>query len=112
MFYNCDLSLLRYGFYRNAAYEHFRIRFGKVLGLNLSIAAALGVSLLGEYGRVVCMRSQHCFAGAGLLAYSDYSCFDIGLRGSRVSVGAQVWAAHVSREVIQMGSPKKDMSIF
>ncbi|MFC4304157.1 hypothetical protein [Cohnella boryungensis] len=45
MFYNCDLSLLRYGFYRNAAYEHFRIRFGKVLGMNLSIAAALGVSL-------------------------------------------------------------------
>lgn len=45
MFYNCDLSLLRYSFYRNAAYEHFRIRFGKVLGMNLSIAAALGMSL-------------------------------------------------------------------
>ncbi|MFC3746641.1 hypothetical protein [Paenibacillus sp. GCM10012306] len=45
MFYNCDLSMLRYGFYRNAAYEHFRIRFGKVLGMNLSIAAALGVSV-------------------------------------------------------------------
>ncbi|WEK54365.1 MAG: hypothetical protein P0Y55_17805 [Candidatus Cohnella colombiensis] len=45
MFYNCDLSLLRYGFYRNEAYEHFQIRFGKVLGMNLSIAGALGVSL-------------------------------------------------------------------
>ncbi len=45
MFYNCDLSLLRYSYYRNAAYEHFRIRFGKMLGMNLSIAAALGVSL-------------------------------------------------------------------
>lgn len=45
MFYHCDLSLLRYSFYRNAAYEHFRIRFGKVLRMNLLIAGALGVSL-------------------------------------------------------------------
>lgn len=45
MFYNCDLSLLRYSYYRNAAYEHFRIRFGKILGMNLTIAAALGASL-------------------------------------------------------------------
>jgi hypothetical protein len=45
MFYHCDLSLLRYGFYRGAAYEHFRIRFGKVLRMNLLIAAALGMSL-------------------------------------------------------------------
>jgi hypothetical protein len=45
MFYNCDLSLLRYSYYRHAAYEHFRIRFGKMLGMNLSIAAALGASL-------------------------------------------------------------------
>lgn len=45
MFYHCDLSLLRYSYYRNAAYEHFRIRFGKMLSLNLSIAAVLGVSL-------------------------------------------------------------------
>ncbi len=45
MFYNCDLSLLRYSYYRHAAYAHFRIRFGKMLGMNLSIAAALGASL-------------------------------------------------------------------
>lgn len=45
MFYHCDLSLLRYSYYRNAAYEHFRIRFGKMLGLNLIIAGALGISL-------------------------------------------------------------------
>lgn len=45
MFYNCDLSLLRYSFYRNAAYGHFLIRLGKVMSLNLRIAAALGVSL-------------------------------------------------------------------
>ena len=45
MFYNSDLSLLRYGFYRNAAYEHYRIRFGVMLRMNLLIAAALGAAL-------------------------------------------------------------------
>ncbi len=45
MFYNSDLSLLRYGFYRNAAYEHYRIRFGIMLRMNLLIAAALGSAL-------------------------------------------------------------------
>jgi hypothetical protein len=45
MFYNSDLSLLRYGFYRNAAYEHYRIRFGIMLRMNLLIAAALGAAL-------------------------------------------------------------------
>lgn len=45
MFYNCDLSLMRYSFYRSAAYEHFLLRLGKVMSLNLLIAAALGVSL-------------------------------------------------------------------
>lgn len=45
MFYHCDLSLLRYGYYRNASYEHFRIRLGKLLRLNLLIAVALGAAL-------------------------------------------------------------------
>lgn len=45
MFYHCDLSLLRYSFYRNAAFEHFRIRLMKIMGLNLLIATALGTVL-------------------------------------------------------------------
>ncbi|CAN7616093.1 hypothetical protein [Paenibacillus sp. LjRoot56] len=45
MFYNCDLSLMRYGFYRSAAYSHFLIRLGRVMSLNMVIAASLGVSL-------------------------------------------------------------------
>ncbi|MBN2981355.1 hypothetical protein [Cohnella algarum] len=45
MFYNCDLSLLRYGFYRNAVPRHFRIRLARMLGLNLLTAAALGSAL-------------------------------------------------------------------
>lgn len=44
MFYNCDLSLLRYGFYRRDANRHFRIRLGKLVGLNLRIAAAIGAA--------------------------------------------------------------------
>ncbi|WP_054026299.1 hypothetical protein [Bacillus sp. FJAT-28004] len=45
MFYNCDLSLMRYSFYRGSAFGHFLIRLKKVMSLNLSIAAAFGVSL-------------------------------------------------------------------
>lgn len=45
MFYNCDVSLLRYGFYRKAAYEHFCIRLIRITSLNLLIAAALGAVL-------------------------------------------------------------------
>ncbi|NIK77723.1 hypothetical protein FHS15_002861 [Paenibacillus castaneae] len=45
IFYNCDLSLMRYSFYRSAVYEHFLIRLRRVMSLNLGIAAALGVSL-------------------------------------------------------------------
>ncbi|XID91961.1 hypothetical protein ACF3MZ_26335 [Paenibacillaceae bacterium WGS1546] len=44
MFFNCDLSLLRYGFYRRDANRHFRIRLGKLVGLNLRIAAAIGAA--------------------------------------------------------------------
>ncbi|GIQ70814.1 hypothetical protein DUZ99_16735 [Xylanibacillus composti] len=42
MFYNCDISLARYSFYRSAAYEHFLIRLRKMIGQNLLIAAVLG----------------------------------------------------------------------
>ncbi len=45
MFYNSDLSLLRYGFYRNAAHEHYRIRFGIMIRMNLLIAAAISAAL-------------------------------------------------------------------
>ena len=45
MFYNCDLSLLRYSFYRAASFEHFRIRFIKITVLNLWIATTLATVL-------------------------------------------------------------------
>lgn len=45
MFYNCDLSLLRYSFYRASAFEHFRNRLIKIIGLNLIIAIALAAGL-------------------------------------------------------------------
>ncbi|MFD2118118.1 hypothetical protein ACFSTH_01855 [Paenibacillus yanchengensis] len=37
-FYNCDISLLRYSFYRKAAPEHFRIRLRFIIQQNLLIA--------------------------------------------------------------------------
>lgn len=50
MFYNCDLSLLRYGFYReqSAILSNFRTRLLRITGLNLIPAAAicLGANLL------------------------------------------------------------------
>ncbi|MHA6531460.1 hypothetical protein [Paenibacillus sp. BAC0078] len=50
MFYNCDLSLLRYGFYReqSAILSNFRTRLLRITGLNLIPAAAicLAVNLL------------------------------------------------------------------
>ncbi|WP_127585388.1 hypothetical protein [Paenibacillus koleovorans] len=45
LFYNCDLSLMRYSFYRGAAHRHFRIRLFRIAGLNLAIAAAMGAAL-------------------------------------------------------------------
>ncbi len=45
MFYHCDLSLMRYSFYRNAADHHFRIRLFRVAGLNLMTSTALCYSL-------------------------------------------------------------------
>ncbi|AIQ46036.1 hypothetical protein R70723_09175 [Paenibacillus sp. FSL R7-0273] len=50
MFFNCDLSLLRYGFYRerSAILSNFRVRLLRLSGLNLIPAAAicLAVNLL------------------------------------------------------------------
>jgi hypothetical protein len=45
MFYNCDLSLMRYSFYRTAAARHFRQRLYRICGLNLALAAVLGAAL-------------------------------------------------------------------
>lgn len=50
MFYNCDLSLLRYGFYREQAaiLDNFKIRLIKLSGLNLipAVAICLACTLL------------------------------------------------------------------
>lgn len=49
MFYHCDLSLLRYRFYRAAAPQHFRIRLFSIMGKNITIAIALCVALTVFY---------------------------------------------------------------
>jgi len=41
LFYNCDISLMRYGFYRRDAAAHFRIRLGRVALQNAAIGAAV-----------------------------------------------------------------------
>lgn len=50
MFYNCDLSLLRYGFYRDRAaiLDNFKIRLIRLCGLNLipALAICIACSLL------------------------------------------------------------------
>jgi len=45
MFYHCDMSLLRYRFYRNAAFTHFRLRLGRLIAQNAIVAAALATVL-------------------------------------------------------------------
>ncbi|MDQ6421285.1 hypothetical protein RB620_17815 [Paenibacillus sp. LHD-117] len=47
IFYNCDLSLMRYSFYRNAAHRHFRQRLYRICGHNLTLAAGVGAALTG-----------------------------------------------------------------
>lgn len=49
MFYNCDISLLRYGFYRNpkVILHNFRIRLLRIMGYNLLIGFALSAAVLG-----------------------------------------------------------------
>jgi len=46
MFYNCDISLLRYGFYRDKAVilMNFKVRLLKLTGLNLVIGAAISIA--------------------------------------------------------------------
>lgn len=41
MFRHCDMSMMRYSFYRKAAGEHFRIRLIRIAGLNALIALAV-----------------------------------------------------------------------
>ena len=49
MFYNCDISLLRYSFYRNknAVLSNFKVRLLRVAGLNLIVAAAISAAVVG-----------------------------------------------------------------
>ena len=49
MFYNCDISLLRYPFYRsrNAVLSNFKVRLLRVAGLNLITAAAISSAVIG-----------------------------------------------------------------
>lgn len=48
MFYNCDLALLRYPFYRqkDAVLSNFTVRLKMVAGLNLVVAAAISVAVV------------------------------------------------------------------
>ncbi|MUT64719.1 hypothetical protein GOM71_02055 [Paenibacillus sp. NEAU-GSW1] len=45
MFYNCDMPLMRYGFYRQAAWKHFAIRLVRLSGMNVLLAATIGAVL-------------------------------------------------------------------
>lgn len=49
MFYNCDISLLRYAFYRqkNAVLSNFKVRLLRIAGLNLIIAVAISAAVVG-----------------------------------------------------------------
>ncbi|WP_251564595.1 hypothetical protein [Paenibacillus pasadenensis] len=45
MFYNCDLPLMRYSFYREASPKHYRIRLLRLSGMNLLSGAAVAAAL-------------------------------------------------------------------
>lgn len=49
MFYNCDISLLRYSFYRekNAILSNFKVRLLRVAGMNMIIAFAISLAAVG-----------------------------------------------------------------
>lgn len=49
MFYNCDISLLRYGFYRQARtiINNFQVRLGRICGYNLLIGLAICAAAIG-----------------------------------------------------------------
>lgn len=48
MFFNCDISLLRYGFYRNrnVILKNFRVRLRKIVSLNMIMAIAICVAMV------------------------------------------------------------------
>lgn len=45
LFYHCDLSLLRYPFYRKGTFRHFCIRLYRMTGLNLLVGGALSLAV-------------------------------------------------------------------
>lgn len=49
MFYNCDISLLRYSFYRDkkAVLSNFKVRLFRVAGLNFIVAFAISAAVVG-----------------------------------------------------------------
>lgn len=49
IFHHCDLSMLRYSFYRKASFHHFRIRLYRLAGYNLLIAVTLSLALTVVY---------------------------------------------------------------
>lgn len=49
MFFNCDLSMLKYSFYRSAAIQHFKIRLNILFKQNLLIGIALAFCLTLTY---------------------------------------------------------------
>lgn len=67
MFFNCDLSLLRYGFYRDrsAILSNFRVRLLRISGLNLIPAAAICVAV-----NLLIFLSAESWSAADSLIYS------------------------------------------
>lgn len=45
LFYNCDLTLLRYSFYRRDTFQHYRIRLRKLITMNTLIGAVFAFML-------------------------------------------------------------------
>jgi len=64
MFYHCDMSLLRYRVYRNAAFTHFLLRLERLVVQNAVVAAALAAALT-----VVCVWAGGAWNGNILLIW-------------------------------------------
>lgn len=84
MFYNCDLSLLRYNFYREpeAIMEGYRIRLLRVTGFNLLLAGSLGAGLLLVMilaGAGWSVQSMLIFAGLALGAGVFFSVHHVSM---------------------------------
>ncbi|MFB4328066.1 hypothetical protein [Paenibacillus sp. CR_12] len=45
LFYHCDITLMRYYFYRKNAVQHFRLRLGWMMGMNVRIGAGFATVL-------------------------------------------------------------------